>query len=366
MTRSNIAAGFMAAALLLNLTSPASACVGDCDSNGVVTLTELVTGLDQSLGIAATDCTAFDANKDGVVQVDELVTAVDSAVNGGCLQEPTPTPSPTAENQPPLIPTLPVYRTYPGQSILFPIDATDPEGLPLNYTATDVPAGAQLDTMTGIFSWTPGADQLGPFYGRFTVTDEGVPPQSADGVLPIKVSPLDPCTVPTCDPATGCTATLVPLSSTCCSGVTPTHVAEPDADCPGGRVVLVGRNILSGFGALANCDELRAAGATQGSGSVRINVKTRCLNWGPQVTISAHLETQSQLIIDQSQGAYLYLDPTGQYPEKLGVTFPIGAIGAPPGTEANLTVTVTDYDGVSATQQLRVILTPDPLNDLPD
>jgi len=63
-------------------TQPA-ACVGDCDGDGVVTVDELVAGVNSALGAgAAVDCESLDANHDGVVTVDEIVTAVDHALQG--------------------------------------------------------------------------------------------------------------------------------------------------------------------------------------------------------------------------------------------------------------------------------------------
>ena len=103
-----------------------------------------------------------------------------------------------------MVPTFGVYRTYAGYPIELPIDASDLVGDVLTYAADDLPDGAQLDPASGVFSWTPAADQLGPFYVPFTVSDAGTPPQSVPGQLVFAVAPPDPCTVVTCDPATGC------------------------------------------------------------------------------------------------------------------------------------------------------------------
>ena len=60
-----------------------SACVGDCDGKGTVTVDELVTGVNIALGsLAMSECGAFDANSDHTVTVDELVSAVNAALNG--------------------------------------------------------------------------------------------------------------------------------------------------------------------------------------------------------------------------------------------------------------------------------------------
>jgi len=58
-------------------------CPGDCDSNGSVTVDELVEGVNIPLGGAGScTCAASDANGDGTVTVDELVCAINNALNG--------------------------------------------------------------------------------------------------------------------------------------------------------------------------------------------------------------------------------------------------------------------------------------------
>ncbi len=80
----------------LSLTArPAAAwaCTGDCNADGVVTINEVISGVNILLGAAElAQCTACDRNGNGVVSVDELVGAVLSAL-GGCPATPTPTPS---------------------------------------------------------------------------------------------------------------------------------------------------------------------------------------------------------------------------------------------------------------------------------
>lgn len=59
-----------------------SSCVGDCDGNGSVDVTELVTGVNLALGGAVTACATLDANGDTHVTVDELTSAIGNALNG--------------------------------------------------------------------------------------------------------------------------------------------------------------------------------------------------------------------------------------------------------------------------------------------
>ncbi len=60
----------------------------------------------------------------------------------------------------------------PGATVQFTIHATDPNGDPIIYSAANLPAGATFDPATATFTWTPAADQTGPFPGiRFIVSD---------------------------------------------------------------------------------------------------------------------------------------------------------------------------------------------------
>jgi hypothetical protein len=85
-------AGF---ACLAGLRDSARAtCVGDCDGDGEVTVSEIIVGVNIALGLVPTlRCEAMDRNGDGMVTVDELLAAVGAAL-GGC-PNPSPTPAPT-------------------------------------------------------------------------------------------------------------------------------------------------------------------------------------------------------------------------------------------------------------------------------
>jgi hypothetical protein len=71
-------------------TAPVSSCAGDCNDDLVVSLDELITGVDIGLGRSPLAvCPAFDSEADGVVRIDELVRAVAIALHG--CEAPTPT-----------------------------------------------------------------------------------------------------------------------------------------------------------------------------------------------------------------------------------------------------------------------------------
>jgi hypothetical protein len=63
--------------------TPPGLCVGDCNTNGTVTIDELIAGVNIALGVAQLSlCPQFDCNGTSHVTVDCLVKAVNSALNG--------------------------------------------------------------------------------------------------------------------------------------------------------------------------------------------------------------------------------------------------------------------------------------------
>lgn len=95
-----------AAATLLDTAQPtptptATPCVGDCNGNGVVTIDELIVGVNISLGIAAVAaCPAFDPDHDGRVAVNELIAGVNNSLYGCGVTPPTRLPTATVTATP--------------------------------------------------------------------------------------------------------------------------------------------------------------------------------------------------------------------------------------------------------------------------
>ena len=75
-----------------------SACTGDCDASGDVTIDEIVRGVGIALGTTSlSQCTVLDASGDGQVTIDEVIAAVSAALSGCPTGQPTPTPTPTVQ-----------------------------------------------------------------------------------------------------------------------------------------------------------------------------------------------------------------------------------------------------------------------------
>lgn len=95
-------------------------------------------------------------------------------------------------NAPPsVLPQAPrTFRT--GETVTFPVIASDASDLPPNsvtLSLTGLPAGAQLDPVTGEFSWTPSTGQAGEYLVTFLATDDGQPPLSAQTTTMLTVEP---------------------------------------------------------------------------------------------------------------------------------------------------------------------------------
>lgn len=68
---------------LAPLPIPIGECVGDCDGNEDVRVNELVTGINIALGqVALNVCLSFDADENGLVTIDELVRGINNTLRG--------------------------------------------------------------------------------------------------------------------------------------------------------------------------------------------------------------------------------------------------------------------------------------------
>ena len=67
------------------LAADTTSCPGDCNRDGVVTINELIVGVNIALGSAQlTQCPSFDRNSDGEVAINELILGVNAAL-GSCV-----------------------------------------------------------------------------------------------------------------------------------------------------------------------------------------------------------------------------------------------------------------------------------------
>lgn len=100
-----IAAGAVAALVGASRVSAGTVCTGDCGSDGLVTVDEIVVAVRLALEGGSTEaCANADVDGSGGVTVDEVVAAVNFALSG-CPAVVAPTPTATAPAEPSATPT---------------------------------------------------------------------------------------------------------------------------------------------------------------------------------------------------------------------------------------------------------------------
>jgi len=95
-------------------------------------------------------------------------------------------------NQPPVVQPVPPLQVSPGQTITYQVVASDSDTRPgpqggiasqLTYSLSGSPAGATINSETGLFTWTPSSTQVGSYSFAVMVTDN----YGASGYSPIQV-----------------------------------------------------------------------------------------------------------------------------------------------------------------------------------
>jgi len=79
-------------------------------------------------------------------------------------------------NRPPVLGVIGPQSTDEGVELSFAVNAIDPDGDSLSYSAGNIPNGAVFDILTQNFTWTPlGFDEAGDYTVIFSVVDNGTP-----------------------------------------------------------------------------------------------------------------------------------------------------------------------------------------------
>jgi len=79
----------------------------------------------------------------------------------GCFPSPAP---PITENQAPIITSIPITSVTVGETYVYDVKATDPDGDTLTYSLSTKPTGMTIGPATGLIKWTPKAK------GNYAVT----------------------------------------------------------------------------------------------------------------------------------------------------------------------------------------------------
>ena len=88
----------------------------------------------------------------------------------------------TLPNNAPVIDEVLPLEAVEGEPFTFTLTATDPDGDSIAWGSGNLPEGAVLDASTGVFSWTPGSDQVKDYKVTFVATDDGGPVEESSSV----------------------------------------------------------------------------------------------------------------------------------------------------------------------------------------
>jgi subtilisin family serine protease len=77
----------------------------------------------------------------------------------------------TKTNRAPTLNAIAAQNVSEGQNLGFTLSGTDPDGDVLRYSATNLPSGASIDPVSGVFSWAPSYTQAGNYTITASVTD---------------------------------------------------------------------------------------------------------------------------------------------------------------------------------------------------
>lgn len=133
--------------------------------------------------------------------------------------------------------------------------------------------------------------------------------------------------------------------------------------------MLVGRNLVEGFGVLNDCDRFRVINFGQVGATVRLNFAVRCLDVSEPLLLSASMATAQRELFDAPRVILSFQPAANGFAERRGVAFPVrgpGPFFEFESAEANLVVSATDRWGATVRAELRLVLTFDELPDRED
>lgn len=115
---------------------------------------------------------------------DDAGRFADSPVLEIVVTEPT-----AVENSPPQLSPIAPQTVRVGETLVVSVQASDPDaGQTLVFSLeAGAPPNASLDAASGVFTWTPTADQVGEHAVAVRVTDSGEPPLSVSATFAVTV-----------------------------------------------------------------------------------------------------------------------------------------------------------------------------------
>jgi len=144
-----------------------------------------VNGTDWTVESAGTAMTVNTISAIPSVRTSSGYAAFAGGAGGGILRSPAN----IHINQAPVLSAIGNRSIDEGSLLTFTASATDPDLDTVTYSASGLPAGANLDPNTGVFTWTPDYAQSGTYEGiTITASDNGVPIATDSETITITVA----------------------------------------------------------------------------------------------------------------------------------------------------------------------------------
>jgi len=99
-----------------------------------------------------------------------------------------------AANSAPLLSVPAFENARAGSTLVFVVNATDPDGDTVSMLAAGLPSNASFDQSTGRFSWTPNSNDVGIYTVNFTATDDAPAPLSTarSAIIMVRLASTQP------------------------------------------------------------------------------------------------------------------------------------------------------------------------------
>jgi hypothetical protein len=97
----------------------------------------------------------------------------------------------TGGNRSPMLDSIGNKSVREQQALQFTVSATDPDGDPLTYSASNLPAGASFNSTSRTFSWTPSSGQAGTYPDVLFIVSDNEPLTDSESIT-ITVTPNSP------------------------------------------------------------------------------------------------------------------------------------------------------------------------------
>ncbi|HLM99045.1 MAG TPA: putative Ig domain-containing protein [Bryobacteraceae bacterium] len=116
------------------------------------------------------------------VSADQSVT-VGASYHGVALQATV-----TLTPAPPVLTVPGVQAVAPGRGVTFTVSATDPAGLTVSLSVSNLPPNSSFNPNTGVFNWAPQTSQVGQYSVAFTATNSAQVSATEDVAIEVQSS----------------------------------------------------------------------------------------------------------------------------------------------------------------------------------